>query len=380
MMRNHQLMSALWSLLALSLCAFSVPGYQRRQGLAAALNYSSLDNTTYFRPLYNQDDVTCVYSHMLASKAASMTGDDLIVQPLLASLKYMMGTVDGMQEEMMFSNNADTKSNPSLDIILCPGAGVADVNAADANATDSLSWDVILEALKTDMVASLFTAEQSFFDANYVTTEAFFSDTSKQGVTARTLWWKQIIQNYVKTSCYCDDMYANRLKWTIQRTGNPDTTDSVLNVEVGTSGDVEHDTTSHPNVCSLESRQRVRTHTVPVADWLTQSEVRDGTPFFDVSFGAIFAACLHDWKNSSMQLETPCYLHIGAECKHRFGARRERDVGRYDDGGELRQFPVDQSMRFDEPNQGAHWFANGFIENLFNYFVLVFLFPFRFPL
>ena len=140
-------MSAFWSLLAHRLCAFSVPGYQRRQELAAALNYSPVDNTTYFRPLYNQDDYTCVYSHMLASDAAMMTGDDFIVQPLLASLKYMMGSVDGMQEEVMFSNNADTQSDPSLDIILCPGAGVADLNAADASATESLSWDVILEAL-----------------------------------------------------------------------------------------------------------------------------------------------------------------------------------------------------------------------------------------
>ena len=276
-----------------------MPGYQRRQGLALALNYSIVDNnTTYFRPLYNQDDVTCVYSHILASEAASMTGDDLIVQPLLASLKFMMGSVDGMQEEVMFSNNAETKSNPSLDIILCPGAGVTDVNSADANATESLSWDVILEALKTDIVASLFTVEQSFFDANYLTTE-----TSKQGVTARTLWWKEIILKYDENDYYCDDMYANRLKWTIQRTGYPETSDSVLNVEVGTSGDVEHDTTcmcalsvaiaAHPNVCSLETRQRVKTRTIPVADWLTQSEVRDSTPFFDVSCGAIVAACLH---------------------------------------------------------------------------------------
>ena len=47
----------------------------------------------------------------------------------------------------------------------------------------------------------------------------------------------------------------------------------------------------------------MRTHTVPVADWLTQSEVRDGTPFFDVSFGAIFAACLH--AVPSNELATP---------------------------------------------------------------------------
>ena len=295
-------MSAFWSLLAHRLCAFSVPGYQRRQDLAAALNYSPVDNTTYFRPLYNQDDYTCVYSHMLASDAAMMTGDDFIVQPLLASLKYMMGSVDGMQEEVMFSNNADTQSDPSLDIILCPGAGVTDLNAADASATESLSWDVILEALKTDMVASLFTAQQSFFDANYITTEAYFSNASEQWVTARTLWWKEIIQKYGENDYYCDDMYANRLKWTIHRTGNPETSDSVLNVEVGTSGDVEHDTTcmcalsmaiaAHPNVCSLETRKRVKTHTIPVADWLTQSEVRDGTPFFDVSCGAILEACL----------------------------------------------------------------------------------------
>ncbi len=146
---------------------------------------------------------------MLASDAAMMTGDDFIVQPLLASLKYMMGSVDGMQEEVMFSNNADTQSDPSLDIILCPGAGVADLNAADASATESLSWDVILEALKTDMVASLFTAQQSFFDANYITSEAYFSNASEQWVTARTLWWKEIIQKYGENDYYCDDMYAN---------------------------------------------------------------------------------------------------------------------------------------------------------------------------
>jgi hypothetical protein len=167
--------------------------------------------------------------------------------------------------------------------------------------------------LKTDVVISLLTAEQSFLNANYMTSEGYFSDVSKQGVTARSLWWKEIIQKYGENDSYCDELYANRLTWTIQRTRNPETSDAVLNVEVGTTGDVEHDTTctcslslaiaAHPNVCSLKIRQRVKTHTVPVADWLTQSEVRDGTPFFDVRCGAIFAA--RSYAVSSNELTTP---------------------------------------------------------------------------
>lgn len=240
---------------------------------------------------------------MLASEAAKMTGDDFIVQPLLTSLKYMLGSVDGMQEDMMFYNKADMQSDPSLDIMLCPGVGVADANATDANATEILSWDALLEALKTDMIGALTGTDQSIiFDAIYMTSDAYFSAASKQEATARSLWWKGIIQKLEENDYYCDDMYANRSTWTIQPTKNPENSDSILNVKVSATGDVEHDTTcmvtlsmaiaAHPNVCSIETRQRMKKHTVSVTSWLTQSELKDKTPFFDVSGGAILHSTL----------------------------------------------------------------------------------------
>lgn len=127
-------------------------------------------------------------------------------------------------------------------------------------------------------------------DTYYLTSDAYVATMEDSGEkpTERSKEWKQLIKDY-QESGKCDDAYSNLLKWTIQRARNPDTDVSLMSVEFDTTGNTEHDVgcmltlafaiAAHPSVCSLESRERVRTHNT-VSQWLTQSEVRDKRPFF----------------------------------------------------------------------------------------------------
>ena len=121
-------------------------GHQRSQALAAAINYTEDAKDMYFRPLYNEEDFLCVYGQLYASVAAGITGAEFITQPIVPSLKFMKGSVDGIGEEIDFHNTDDAENYPSIDIILCPGVAVADdVNTTDESIAEIGGWEDVPE-------------------------------------------------------------------------------------------------------------------------------------------------------------------------------------------------------------------------------------------
>jgi len=278
----------------------NMSGYRRKLALEAEIQS---DDNLYLRALYNEDDYLCVYGQLFASVAANITGEDFIVQPIIPSLKYMKGSLHGMEKEIDFHNNnddddADEKYNPILDMVLCPGVAVANVNATDESMTTEGDWEElpmeeareIIDMLVPTTIAAKLAA--SISDAYYLTSETYTNlmQDSGEDTTGRSQLWKDLIAEY-QESGECDSTYSKRLKWTIQQARNPETDVSLLNVEFNTTGNSEHDVgcmltlslaiAAHPNVCSLESRERVSTQNT-IIQWLTQSELEDKRPFFDV--------------------------------------------------------------------------------------------------
>jgi len=271
----------------------NLSGFQRTQSMKEAVNYT--ENSMHFRVLYNEDNFLCVYGQMFASTASGITGEHLIVQPLVESLKYMKGSVEGMQKEVDFHNTANGESNPSLDVVLCPGVAVADANATeDADeeweelSDETVDW--IVQRLIPTRIASKLAA--SIADTYFLTSEAYRNATADMGedTTERSKLWQSLMGDY-QESGKCNDTYSNRLTWTMQRARDPEVESSTLHVVVNTTGNSDNDVAciltlsmaivANPNVCSLENRERVNTHN-EVITWLTQSEVKEKRPFFEV--------------------------------------------------------------------------------------------------
>ena len=287
------------------------------------LNLHTLElDGKYLRPCYNTDDRLCVYGQLPASAAASVSGDDFIVQPLVSSMKFLRGSVDSMSRAVNFTNK-DTNSydyNPSLDVVLCPGVAVAETKASDPNATEIVqNWEDIPKEMAAEIVQQLLIPKDvdtgnvvidytesevaeaiKISESYYMTSEAYLNSITENdsdglgfedsGMKGRSQMWKDTIGQY-QESGDCEETYTNRLKWRIVRANNPETDVSLLNVEFNTTGDTERDVgcirilalaiASHPDVCSLESRERVETQN-KVIQWLLQGELEDERPFFDV--------------------------------------------------------------------------------------------------
>ena len=268
--------------------------------MVEAINYAQ-DSDMHFRTLYNKDDFLCVYGQLLASTALAITGEEFIVQPILSSLKYMGGTVDRIQEELqLYTNGPHSGHLPTLDIVLCPGVATAEPNmdaAAEDDITES-SWEDVPEGIAAEIIDTLVPTTiasklaNSISDTYYLTSDMYFDamEGEEEDTTQRSKLWKSLIEDY-QESGQCDETYSTRLKWTVQRARDPDVVSSLLRVEFRTSGDTEHDVgcmltlslaiASHPNVCSLEYRERVKNNN-DVVTWLTQSELKGKRPFFDV--------------------------------------------------------------------------------------------------
>ncbi|KAL7547540.1 hypothetical protein ACHAWF_010822 [Thalassiosira exigua] len=281
---------------------------------------SQSGDKVYLRPLYNEEDFLCVFGRVLASRAAAITGPDLVVQPLVPSLKFMSGSVDGMKEDVVHSgkNMEMYEANPnawdpSLDVVLCPGVAFAQ------NEEQIQTWEDVPEDVAAEIVAQLLPKTKAselaegiadtlellddayegveLSETYYLTSEAYINATSSptEGAagaaqTERSKLWKSLLEDY-QESGKCDEMYRDRLRWTIRRTADPEFDSSLLNVEFNTTGDTEFDegcfltlslaVAAHPKVCSVESRERVETANV-VLSAITQSELEGVRSFFDV--------------------------------------------------------------------------------------------------
>ena len=267
-------------------------GFRRQEAMKAAVAAAAVngtDDASPFRVLYNEDDYLCAYGQMLASTALAITGDELVVQPLVQSLKYISGSVAGLQK------GTDAKGGGvSIDAVLCPGVAVADANAtADSDgeweplSDETVDW--ILEKLMPTRIASKLA--NSIADTYYLTSQAYKTAAADTGedVSERSKLWQSLMEEY-QESGKCDETYASRLTWAIQYARDPELESSVLHIGVNTTGksDVEAGClltlsmaiAAHPNVCSLEKREGIGTHNQMVT-WLTQSEVAESRPLFD---------------------------------------------------------------------------------------------------
>lgn len=274
-------------------------GYRRTEALKAAIDVAEGDEL-YLRPLYNEEDYLCVYGQLFASDAAGITGEGIIVQPLVPPLKFLRGSFDKMKSEIEYHSSDEEDLNPSLDMMLCPGVSLAGVNATADDTTEVGDWEEIPDETAQDIVDSLVPKTiasklaVSLSDTYYLTSEAYGDAIVEDPgeATERSKEWKQLLEEYHESG-KCDETYRTRLKWTIQRTSNPETDNSIMSVSylLNTTGEMANDIgcfltlslaiAAHPNVCTLESRDRIRTYNLD-AQYLTQSEIKDRRPLFDV--------------------------------------------------------------------------------------------------
>jgi subtilisin family serine protease len=265
-------------------------GYKRKLALAAAIDYSEEEEGMHFRTLYNSDDFLCVYGQLLASVAAGIKGDEFIVQPLVPSMKFMQHSIDTAKSEVENTNTGENNGHvPTLDVILCPGVAIdkSNVTGLVDERLDISDW--VISKLVTSTVDEETSSDIS--DAYYLTSDAYINSNDAEGdeLTERARRWKDLLDEY-QSSGVCDDTYVNRLTWTLVRTTDPETSSSLLEIQYNSTGKSDQDEacmltlslaiTAHPNVCSLEVRQGVKTNN-KIAQWLTQSELEDKRPFFD---------------------------------------------------------------------------------------------------
>ena len=260
--------------------------------------------------------------------ASEIEGDQYIVQPVTASLKMMKGSVDRMQEADVYT---DPAVEPTLDVLLCPGVAmkgdvmptgddvseesgettvtIEDIDYTDGTAASSImpaddssdpSEEEIPEWMVTDILTDLraSTTEEKFFllSEAYGTSPAVDANGIRDDpedvaeANSRSELWKGLLADFQKSGT-CDDVYSSRLSWSIVRASDPDNDSSVVHIRFNTTGASEIDAgcfmtlslavANHPDVCTVELREKFKTSN-HVARWLTQSEVQDSTPFFDV--------------------------------------------------------------------------------------------------
>lgn len=253
-------------------------GYKRKLAIADAINTT---DELHLRTIYNMEDFFCVYGQLFASVAAAVRGDDFIVQPILPSLKYMDSSVDairGMKEgaDMIIEAN------------LCAGVAMSSENNTLYDDIDAFSDWIIGKLVPVTIAQKLADAVS---DAYYLTSEEYMnSTTDKDGaITERAELWKNLLDEY-QESGVCAETYTQRLKWSLYRATDPDTSNSQVSIQFNNTGNSTQDQgcmltltlaiAAHPQVCSLDLRREVTTMNV-IGQWLTQSELENERPFFD---------------------------------------------------------------------------------------------------
>lgn len=296
-------------------------GYKRRLALVESIrlytrnnNTTNIDNNTndnnsnttaivaeeeeelYFRTIYNSDDYYCVYGRLYSSIAASLSGPNVVVTPVLPALKYMEHSVDaikGMKQGVDMTIEAN----------LCPGVAVESendntINNENDNENDD-DDDTVTESMVNAILAKLVPttlAEKladAISDAYYLTSDEYHADADDNAtsttLTSRAQLWKGLLTDYQRSGV-CDVVYRTRLSWSFERAANAETSNSQLSVAFNNTGNSTVDqncmltftlaVASHPAVCSLDLKRDVKVRNTE-AQWLSQSELKDKVPFFD---------------------------------------------------------------------------------------------------
>ncbi|KAK1734087.1 subtilase family serine peptidase [Skeletonema marinoi] len=117
----------------------------------------------------------------------------------------------------------------------------------------------------------------------YLTSEAYIG----QKTSSRAEMWSNLLEEN-QSSGRCDGTYKTGLKWNGSQTARPDLFPSHMQVEYSNSGEMETALgcalvlllaiTANPDVCSVDVQRSVKTHNL-IANYLTESEIEDVTPF-----------------------------------------------------------------------------------------------------
>ena len=290
----------------------NMSGYERRLALTSTIKSIQQDSKIYLRTLYNKDDSFCAFGHLYASVAINIVRDEYVVQPVLPSLKMIKGLIDAMKEEISDvlsdsgTNTAGNYRKITIDMDLCPGVDV-DKNGSgmgkggssfqEAEAEEDLELEGmgdIMEAitnmlLSVDAESSTVTSSStssSFLPLSqqvYLTSEAYIGQTT----SSRAEMWSNLLEEN-QSSGRCDGTYKRGLKWNGSQTARPDLFPSHMQVEYSNSGEMETALgcalvlllaiSANPDVCSVDVQRSVKTHNL-IANYLTESEIEDVTPF-----------------------------------------------------------------------------------------------------
>ncbi len=313
-------------------------GWQRRVAITTAItNVATSAATTsteeggevYLHTLYNEDDYLCLYGQLMASVAISLTDDVFVVQPVMASLKMIGGSVEGMKEEHANALGDATAEGyfPSVDMGLCPGValmeekveeeGVEGVeesyfeylqevdsdpssNAAIGDEGDNLDGveditEAITDLLLSENLRSNNSAVLPLSQQFYMTSQAYIDyldnstsyddDGDNVDQSERVKMWGDAMDNY-QTSC--DETYRTRLTWKIYRTTQPERSASQMQVVYNNTGETDTNAScalvlllaisANPDVCSLDVRREVEPSN-RIASFMVESEIQNEYPF-----------------------------------------------------------------------------------------------------
>lgn len=252
-------------------------GYKRKLAIVDAVNTT---DELHLRTIYNSDDYYCVYGQAFASVAAAVTGDELIVQPVIPSLKYMEHSVDAMRG---LKEGADI----TIEANLCPGVAMASENNTLYNDMDTMADAIIAKLVPKTLAQKLAVA---ISDTYYLTSEEYINSTDSTGdMTERAQLWKELLNEY-QASGVCNEVYQSRLDWSLDRARDAETGNSQVTVKFNNTGNSTQDQgciltltlaiAAYPAVCSLDLKREVSVQNT-IAQWMTQSELEGKLPFFD---------------------------------------------------------------------------------------------------
>lgn len=242
------------------------------------------DSEPILRPIFNGKEHLCAFASLEASVAANIEGDDFIVQPMLASMKMMLGSLDRMEKESKASANGGWVMNPTMDVVFCPGVWTDDGNLNDTAKEDGADFSQSVNKLLLAKADVENNSSRHISDMYYLTSDAHV------GESTRSNKWKTYLDDYQKSGV-CDDSITSRVEWSLERAPNPNTGLSVLTMTYNTTADTNTDLgcivtlamglMAMPEVCAVETRKPVEIQN-EIAQWLTQSELENERPFFDV--------------------------------------------------------------------------------------------------
>jgi len=298
----------------------SMSGYRRQLALLESIDAVQLNtNTTattdtdateeqmHFRTIYNSADYYCVYGRLYTSIASSLSSsssnnnnnnNEIIVTPLVPALKYMehcINAIQGMKAGM----------DMTIEVNLCPGVALSTENdekntnnntALYNNNDDDDDMESMVNAILAKLVPTTIAEKlaHAIEDAYYLTSEEYHVDaldnTTSTKMTNRATLWKNLLNDY-QQSGVCNDVYQNRLSWNLERAVDVNTGNSQVSIAFNNTGNSTMDQNciltltlaiaSDPNVCSLDLKREVSVQNT-VVQWLTQSELKNEVPFFDV--------------------------------------------------------------------------------------------------